>query len=118
MHEIYNNRSAVKADTIDKFLDAYRRDIQGKIADARQPYIEKNFQNNNISVSIETIPKTKQKILFIKVKPNGKEVCYFKEFKTNYPQSAKHVVYVRKNGRNSILDGKPLEEFTKRFTNN
>ena len=118
MHEIYNNRSATKADTIDKFLDAYRRDIQGKIADARQPDIEKNFKNNNISVSIETIPITKQKILFIKVKPNGNEICYFKDFHLKHPENAKSVVYVRKNGRNLILDGKALEEFTKKFINN
>ena len=36
----------------------------------------------------------------------------------NYKENATHVAYVRKNGRLSILDGKALEEFSEKFTNN
>lgn len=113
----YNERKNKKL-SMDEFLDSYRRHIQEEIADARQPYLDTNFKNGNIIVRIVTIPKTKQKIVVIKVKPNAKEACYFKKFDERYPKIATHVAYVRKNGTNSILDGKPLEEFAKKFVNN
>ena len=118
LHGTYNTRYDIKADTIDKFLDNYRRYIQLKISDSQQPSLDTNFKNDNISVRIIPISKINQKILVINVKPNGKEVCYFMEINKLYPQSAKHIAYVRKNGMNVMLDGKPLEDLIKKFANN
>ena len=118
LHGTYNTRYDIKADTIDKFLDNYRRYIQLKISDSQQPSLDTNFKNDNISVRIIPISKINQKILVINVKPNGKEVCYFMEINKRYPQSAKHIAYVRKNGMNVMLDGKPLEDLIKKFANN
>ena len=118
LHGTYNTRYDIKADTIDKFLDNYRRYIQLKFSDSQQPSLDTNFKNDNISVRIIPISKINQKILVINVKPNGKEVCYFMEINKHYPQSAKHIAYVRKNGMNVMLDGKPLEDLIKKFANN